>query len=108
MTNDSYLGLEYLAWALFVAAFASVLDRLRRLPTRPHADMALFWGAIAWDTTASVALAALGVPAPEWLTKLDTLLAVALPYLLLRLVADFTDVPRALEHGVELGLAVLA
>ena len=85
--------LQYLAWALYVLIFVLVAVRTVRRATRAHLDMTLFFGASTLVIVLSVAPAALKLPTPVWLNALVGSLLMALPYLLLRLVADFADVP---------------
>jgi signal transduction histidine kinase len=89
---------------IYVLIFVSVALRAVRQPTRAHTDMALFFGATAFIIVVS-RLAALVGATPPWLTTLSVVIVMALPYILLRLVDDFTHVRGAIKRAAELGLA---
>jgi signal transduction histidine kinase len=104
LSADAFL--QFLSNALYVLVFAFVLARTVREPLRPRVDTALFFGAIAlvvatgWVTT--IAHIELG----RMFTAILVSLLMALPYLLLRLVDDFTVVPGWILRGAEAGLAI--
>ena len=89
---------------IYVLIFISVALRAVRQPTRAHGDMTLFFGAVAFIILASRVAALVG-NAPPWLTTVEIAVLMALPYVLLRLVDDFTHVRSAIKRGAELGLA---
>ena len=97
--------LKWLSWCLYLLIFAFVAVRALRRPTRASVDTALLFG----DTTAIIVLstiaATLHLVPPIWLSDITGSLLMALPYLLLRLVADFSRVPWWLMRATELGLA---
>jgi signal transduction histidine kinase len=101
--------LQYLTWAVYGAVFVAVAVRTVRLPTRAHADMALFFGAVALLILLGAA-ATLAPTRPLWLSVATAALLLALPWLLLRLVAEFATVPPWLTLGAPAGwlLAVAA
>lgn len=103
-------GLQYVAWALYAVVFVLVSVRAFRRPTHAHLNMALFFGAAVLIIVSSVIPAALRVAPPPWLTSASGAVTMALPYLLLRLVADFTGVARWFTRltGVGLILSVVA
>ena len=90
---------------IYVLIFVSVALRTVRQPTGAHSDMTLFFGAVAFIILASRVAALIGTAAPPWLTTVEIAVLMALPYLLLRLVDDFTHVRSAIKRGAELGLA---
>ena len=90
---------------IYVLIFISVVLRAARQPTRAHTDMTLFFGAVAFIILTSRVAALIGT-APPWLTTVEVAVLMALPYVLLRLVDDFTHVRSAIKRGAELGLAV--
>lgn len=93
-----------LTQATYVVVFLLVLYRTVRQPTPAHVDIAIFFGDTALVILAS-RLAAL-LPSPQvWDTVATVVLLMALPYLLLRLVDDFTTVPQVVMRLAELGLA---
>ena len=90
---------------IYVLIFVSVALRTVRQPTGAHSDMTLFFGAVAFIILASRVAALIGTAAPPWLTTVEIAVLMALPYLLLRLVDDFTNVRSAIKRAAELGLA---
>lgn len=89
---------------IYVLIFISVAWRALRQPTAAHTDIALFFGATAFVIGAS-RLAALVGASPPWLTTVSVAIVMALPYILLRLVDDFTHVRGGIKRAAELGLA---
>lgn len=98
--------LELLTLLPFVLIFLVVLRDTVRNPYRANVDIALFFAALALAVGIGWVTDLLAVEQPAWLTGLTRTLAVALPYLLLRLVADFSDVPRWLLRAAGVGLAL--
>jgi signal transduction histidine kinase len=99
---------QVLAELLYVAIFAVVaVQALRRL-THVRLDIVFFFG----DATVIVLLATLlnvlAVGGGNLIQDLEATLLMALPYLLLRLVADFMAVPRWLMIGAAIGLVLAA
>ncbi len=98
--------LQGLSWLLYLLIFLVVLVRAVRLPTPAHADMALFFG----DTAAIVLLGAAAPSVPLlqtiWISDLSGALLMALPYLLLRLVQDFSRVPAWIMYASAIGLGL--
>lgn len=100
--------LQYLSWLLYLAVFALVLVRTIRRPTPPHVDMTLFFGATTVLIVATTLTQKLRIGVPDWLAEdVSGAAAVALGYLLLRLVNDFSRVPKVLLRSVELGMLAL-
>lgn len=96
--------LQYLSWLLYLVIFALVLVRAVRRPTPAHIDIALFFGAISIIVVEGVAVR-LDLPLPTWISvNLAPAAALALGYLLLRLVNDFSHVPPFLIRAVEIGM----
>ena len=91
---------------IYLLIFISVALVALRQPTRAHADMTLFFGATAFVILVSRLAALVGAtPPPPWLTAIEIALVMALPYILLRLVDDFTYVRAWVKRAAELGLA---
>jgi signal transduction histidine kinase len=90
---------------IYVLIFVSVTLRAVRQPTRAHGDIALFFGAVAFIIVVS-RLTALTGAAPPWLTTVLVAILMAVPYILLRLVDDFSGVRGAIKRAAELGLTV--
>ncbi len=95
--------LQYLSWVLYLVIFVLVLLRTIARPTPAHINTSLFFGALALVVLEAAAVK-LGLPLPDWVSN-DVLVAVVLSlgYLLMRLVADFSDVPSWLMRAVETG-----
>ncbi len=91
---------------IFVLIFISVTLRAARQPTRAHTDITLFFGALTFVILATRIVTLTGTTPPPWLTALEVAVLMAMPYVLLRLVDDFTHVRTAVKRGAELGLAV--
>ena len=85
--------------------FVSVAQRAVRQPTRAHTDMTLFFGALAFVILASRISSLTGATPPAWLTALEVAVLMAVPYILLRLVDDFTRVRSGVKRAAELGFA---
>jgi len=96
-----------LSQATFVLIFALLLIRTVRHPTPAHVDMSLFFGILAFVVAESRLSTLLGLTAPEWFTDSIVAAILAMPYVLLRLVDDFTHVPVWLKRGTELGFLLL-
>ena len=92
-------SLRLLTWAVYLVIFLLVLRRALRTPTRTHADIAIFFGATAVLIVLVSAQAVVGSAPPSWLLPLIGVVAILLPYLLLRLLAGFAAVPGWLRHG---------
>lgn len=90
---------------IYVTIFISVVQRAIRQPTRAHVDIALFFGAVASIILASRIASLTATTAPPWLTTLEVAILIAVPYILLRLVDDFTHVRGRIKRAAELGLA---
>src|SRR5690348_1704341 len=93
--------LQYLSWLLYLLVFVLVLIRTVRRPTPAHVDMTLFFAAAAIVIVGTSFPAKLGIGVPAWLTNdLAPGAVLALGYLLLRLVGDFSRVPAPLMRAV--------
>ena len=100
-----------LSQALYVTIFLLVLWRWVRARTAAHLDMTLFFGILAFLVVETRIAALLGITQPALFTDVIIASIIALPYVLLRLVDDFTTVPRLLKRAVELviiGLSALS
>ena len=85
--------------------FINVALRAIRQPTRAHTDMTFFFGALAFIILASRIAALSGTTTPPWLVVIEVAVLMAMPYVLLRLVDDFTHVRSWIKRAAELGLA---
>jgi len=90
---------------IYVLIFISVALRAITRPTRAHIDMTLFFGALAFVILASRIAALTGTTATPWLIAVEVAVLLAMPYVLLRLVDDFTQVRIPVKRSAELGLA---
>ena len=93
--------LQYLSWIVYIVIFVAVLVRTLRRPTPAHLDMTLFFGATVLLIVINFLTLRLRIPAPIWLSDVLGGTAIALGYLLLRLVRDFSHVPTVLMRVAE-------
>jgi len=82
---------------LFVAIFVLVAIAAYRRRSRTAVDTALFFGALALAVLEGPVLQLLGIPVNAVSTAVAAILIMALPYLMLRLLADFADVPLLVQ-----------
>jgi signal transduction histidine kinase len=92
--------------ALFAAIFVLVAVGAYRRRTRTALDTALFFGALAFGVLEGPALQLIGVPPNAVTTAAVVVLLMALPYLMLRLLADFAGVPLLVRAATLGGLIV--
>ena len=92
-----------LTQAIYVAVFVLVAIRTWRQPTPAHGDMMAFFGITALIILASTLVALFGATPPVWESEATVALLMALPYMLLRLVDDFTTVPFIVKRIAEAG-----
>ena len=78
--------------ALFVLSFLLVSRYAWRQRSRTSVDVALFFGALAIAVLQSPVFQLLGIPPIGAVSVTVTVLVMALPYLMLRLLTDFTTV----------------
>src|SRR6185295_2975998 len=108
VTGDALL--QYLSDAVYIAIFLATGTRALRRPDRAAIDAALLFGVVAVIISQALATQALGIPPGGVSQVIASSLIMAMPYLLLRLVADHAGVPGWLMRIAEvgLGLSVLA
>lgn len=102
---------QYVAWFTYILIFARTVVQAVRRPRRANIDIALLFSA----TTIIIALSVanrlrLLADAPFLATAASStslLLLLALPYLLLRLVDDFSNVPTWLMRASEVALGLM-
>ncbi len=97
-----------LTQAIYVLIFLLVGWTAVRRRTRTSIDIALFFGAIATAIIESRVVSTLGLQQLDLISDIVAILVVAMPYLLLRLVDDFSDVPSVVKRLAEGGLALSA
>src|SRR5919199_3759715 len=100
--------LQGLSWLLYAAIFVAVLLRTLRRPTPAHVDMTLFFLAIALVIALGLATTVFNLAGVAWIGSLSGAIFMALPYLLLRLVRDFAEVPAWIVRATEAGFVVAA
>ncbi|MBI3964508.1 MAG: GAF domain-containing protein [Chloroflexi bacterium] len=104
MSADDFLQL--LTEVLYLLVFAVVATQAVQQPHRAAIDIALLFGATTLIIAQRWIDLLFGVMLKQWLGMVNSSLLMALPYLLLRLVDDFSDVPRWLMRGAEIGLGL--
>ena len=95
---------QFLTNALYVLIFVVVAARALRRPLRASVDSALFFGVIALIIAISWINQALDIEPGRWQAALTGAVLMALPYLFLRLVYDFSDVSALVMRVAEAGL----
>ena len=68
--------------------------------------MALFFGALAFVILASRVTTLSGTTPPPWLIAVEVGVLMAMPYILLRLVDDFTQLRALVKRVAEVGFVV--
>lgn len=91
---------------VYLGVFVMVVWNAARRSSRASVNAALFFGALAFAFVAG-RVTALAGPIPA-LTAVSSILVMALPYLLLRLLADYAGVPAWLDRLALLGLLLSA
>ena len=103
---DLLQAVQELTW--LVIAVASTVQAVRR-PSRASVDTAVLFAAIALFVIEGRTAAMLAPAIQAQAALAATVLALAVPYLLLRVIRDFAPVPRAVLRAAEAGLlAVMA
>ncbi len=97
-----------LTQTIYLLIFVLVGWGVVRRRTRTSVDIALFFGAISIAIVESRLATTLGLQQVEIVTDIATLLIIAMPYLLLRLVDDFSSVPPIVSRIAEAGLFLSA
>src|SRR3989442_7410761 len=97
-----------LTQAIYVVIFLLVGWTALRRRTRTSVDIALFFGAISVAIVESRIVSTLGLEQLDLITDIVAILVMAMPYLLLRLVDDFSDVPPVAKRVGEGGLILSA
>ena len=94
--------------AVTIVLFALVTVPAVRSPMRARVDTALFFAAFASVIAAGRVTQLLGVTAPEIVNDALVVVVMALPFLLLRLAADFGPVPPRNLRAAGAGLGLVA
>ena len=97
---------QNLAQLLYFAIFVAVLLRARRHWTRAGLDMVLLFGVAAVIIVSTALLNLLAISGGALIQDVQAALIMALPYLLLRLLSDFTDVPLWQMRVAGIGLLI--
>jgi signal transduction histidine kinase len=103
---DAQTLVQVLTLLALILIFATVLRNAVRDPYESNVHAALFFGALVVAVGFSSAADVIAREPPVWFRAVLRTMAVALPYLLLRLVADFTEVPRWLIRVAGFGLVL--
>jgi signal transduction histidine kinase len=90
---------------LFVSIFVLVSRTALQHRLRVNIDIALLFGLVAAIVAGQWITEILGHPPGQWAAPVFGSLLIALPFLLLRLVADYSDPPRLLTRTAAAGLA---
>src|SRR5436190_8161980 len=104
--------IQYLSWAIYILIFVNVAAKAIRRPLRTNIDIAILFSLPAFivlsTIPAEISQTQGLTPTPNpALTIITSAMLVALPYMLLRLADDFSDVPVWLMRLSELGLAAI-
>jgi signal transduction histidine kinase len=105
MTADQLI--QYLAWIIYVLIFASAAIGAIRRPLRPNIDIALLFLAPTLIIALTVATVLKWLPSGPGTIDLTVAGYLAIAYLSLRLVDDFTEVSPWLMHGAEAAFVLL-
>jgi signal transduction histidine kinase len=97
---------QFLTQALFAVVFVGVLVGAIRHPRRVAWDVAVFFGAVTLIVAETWLFEVAGVKPPLAVNDAAGALLLAMPYLLLRLLDDFSDVPTWLLRASEGALAL--
>lgn len=100
--------LDVVTQGVFVLVFIVVGFQAMRRPTRANIDTALLFGALAIFLIISRVTAALGLTGMRAIAAISLALILAIPYLLLRLVDDFSNPPRWLMVGGAVAYVAMA
>jgi signal transduction histidine kinase len=103
---SAFQALQLATQAIFVLIAIVVTRDAMRQPRRTTSDIALLFGAVALLVGVGWVDEALGSTAGRLTNAFSSSLILSLPYLLVRLVADFTAVPERLPAPAAGGLAV--
>jgi signal transduction histidine kinase len=103
---SAYALLQYLTQAIFLSIFAVVGARAVRRPRPADLDIALLFGVLSLIIALQWFDTALGIPPGRYEVAVAGSLLMALPYLMLRLLADFASVPLWLMRAAGAGLAL--
>src|SRR5688572_24917089 len=106
LSADQFLN--YLTQATFFAVFLLTAWAAVRVPRRARINTALFFGVLAFIIAMQWLTAAIHLPANPAFGALTGGLLMTMPYLMLRLVADFSDVPPRVMTGGAVGLVATA
>ena len=98
---------QFINTVLFIAIFVLAVRGVYLRRSRTALDIALFFGALAFAVLEAPVLQVLGIPANAATAAIAGILAMALPYLMLRLLADFSEV-SLLVRAVTLGGLIAA
>ncbi|HEU5015713.1 MAG TPA: ATP-binding protein [Roseiflexaceae bacterium] len=99
--------IQYITWAFYLFIFFNVAIQAVRQPLDANFDIALFFTTTALIIAISTSELAGWLSTTGYVVPVTVALLLTLPYLLLRLVDDFSFVPFWLKRGAELTLFLL-
>jgi signal transduction histidine kinase len=105
MTADEFL--TYFSWFIYGLLFALTLVQAIRKPVRANIDIAIFFALPAVSIAISLAIRFGYLPDAPAVRTISGLAIMAMPYMLLRLVDDFAEVPAWLMRLSELLLLLI-
>src|SRR5438045_2548971 len=100
-------ALQFLGQTLYVVLFGVTLGQTLRHPSRATFEIALFFGCAAVVVALALLGAALRVSQAALFTAVSASLLMALPYLLLRLAATFSELRLVYVRAAEIGLVLV-
>ena len=101
--------LTFVTDAIYLLIFLVVARRAIRRPTPAHIDIALLFGVIvAIILEGFAASRVLPAPSPAWVAAIPGVAAMAIPFMLVRLLDDMSAVPRSVLTIAAIGFAVSA
>src|SRR2546428_13210035 len=96
--------LQILTQALFVVTFGLTFIRAARHPRPITIQLAALFGFAALNVAFAWVFGALHIPPPEGAAAIAAAFALAIPYLLVRLVHEFAGVPLLVRRATEAAL----
>lgn len=105
-TMSAVQFIQWLTQALYLIIAIVTTSAAVRRPTRVRVDIALFFAVITLIIAQGWVSRAFAIPVGRIVSVLISVLLMTLPYLLMRLVSDFTTVPTWLMRATAAGLVL--
>src|SRR4051812_23744626 len=99
--------IQYVSWGFYLLIFALSLVRAIRSPLRSNINIAALFSITALTILLSVLTALQVLPEGGITSSISASLILAIPYALLRLADDFTEIPTWQMRGAEAILVLL-